>query len=297
MTVAKLSSFTAAANELHLTQSTLTTQIKQLEAHIGLELFNRTTRSVTTTDAGLSFLPVAEKLLSDFQTAIDDVSAQAQVKHGEVTLASSPSMLSSVLPSVVKSFRDNNPNIRFVMREESAGNIEKSVRQGEVDFGLGGNHSNQADLTYTPLLTDQYGVVSLDHQGQNDWQDLLDQKMIWLSSDTGIRAELERVLSNQKASLSLRDIELEVSSPSALAAMVSVGLGSSIIPALAASTPAFAQLNFKLLSKPKLVRTLYLIQRTGRTLSPASQRFIANLKPKLATTALMKGIEICLERD
>ena len=291
--MAERSSFTEAARELHLTQSTLTTQIKQLESNIGLELFNRTTRSVTTTDAGYSFLPVAKQLLNDFQTAIDDVSAQAQVKQGEVKLASSPSMLSSVLPRIVRNFRDTNPNIRFSMREESAGNIEKSVLQGDVDFGLGGNHSNQADLTYSPLLTDQYGIVSMEAESNSDWSDLLAQKMIWLSSDTGIRSELEKLFAEHRPSLSLDEIELEVSSPSALAAMVSSGLGRSIIPALAASTPAFAQLNFTLLDKPKLMRTIYLIKRRGRTLSPASQRFIKNLRSGLATTGLMQGIEVC----
>lgn len=292
VTVAEQGSFTAAANELHLTQSTLTTQIKQLEANVGLELFDRTTRSVQTTSAGESFLPVAKRLLSDFKTAIDDLSAQAQIKQGHIKLASSPSMLSGVLPALIKSFRTEHEGIHFLAREESAGHIENLVHNGSVDFGIGGNHSNLPDLTYHPLLTDQYGIVSSPAERLTDWRSLEPQQLIWLSSDTGIRNELERLCEVHHLPLDLSRVELEVSSPAALAAMVSAGLGASIIPALAASTAAFDGLTFLPLERPRLLRTVYLIQRLGRSLPPASQLFIEKIKQQLQQQRLPPGVSL-----
>jgi len=289
-TVAEHGSFTAAANTLHLTQSTLTTQIKQLEANVGLELFDRTTRSVQLTGAGESFLPVAQRLLGDFQTAIEDLSAQAQIKQGKIKLASSPSMLSGVLPGLVKSFREKQPNIHFLMREESAGHIENLVREGSVDFGIGGTHSDHPDLSYTPLLTDQYGVVTLPDKPLSNWHSLIPDQLIWLSTDTGIRTELERLYAQHNLPIDLGKIELEVSSPAALAAMVSVGLGASLIPALAASTAAFDALKFTPLENPRLLRTIYLIQRQGRALSPASQSFLDQIKQHLCEQPLPQGV-------
>ncbi|MFT6352829.1 MAG: DNA-binding transcriptional LysR family regulator, partial [Neptuniibacter pectenicola] len=66
--IAKSGSFTRAAENLHLTQSTLTATIKQLEEQVELKLFDRTTRRVMLTGEGENFFPVAEKLISDFDT-------------------------------------------------------------------------------------------------------------------------------------------------------------------------------------------------------------------------------------
>lgn len=295
--MAEQGSFTAAANHLHLTQSTLTTQIKQLESNVGLELFDRTTRSVELTSPGESFLPVAKRLLIDFQTAIDDLSAHAALKKGKITLASSPSMLTGILPNLVKQFHEQHPNIHFLMREESAGHIENMVLEGNVDFGIGGNHSNLLDLSYTPLLTDQYGIVAKPDSKLDRWSDLSPEKLIWLSSDTGIRTELERLYAEHQLPIDLGKIELEVSSPAALAAMVNTGLGASLIPALAASTPAFYALSFKPLKNPTLLRTIYLIQRRGRTLTPASQAFIHSLKNALKVKNLPEGVNVYTNND
>ncbi|MCV6612808.1 MAG: LysR family transcriptional regulator [Amphritea sp.] len=71
--VAQCGSFTQAAQRLHLTQSTLTATVKQLEQEIGLTLFDRTTRRVVLTREGQQFRSVAERLISDFDTAITDL--------------------------------------------------------------------------------------------------------------------------------------------------------------------------------------------------------------------------------
>ena len=78
LAVARDGSFTRAAESLHLTQSTLTGTIKQLEEQAGLTLFDRTTRQVLLSGEGERFLPVAERLLSDFDTAMTDLRAVAE---------------------------------------------------------------------------------------------------------------------------------------------------------------------------------------------------------------------------
>lgn len=288
--VAEEGSFTSAANSLHLTQSTLTTQIKQLESNIGLDLFDRTTRSVELTSVGESFLPVAKRLLNDFQTAMEDLYAQANLDVGMVKLAASPSIMSGILPNSVKKFRDQNPNVHFLMREETAEHIEDLVRDGSVDFGIGGNHSNHPDLSYVPLLTDQYGIVSLDEQGQASWQTLMPEKFIWLSIDNGIRRELMQFFRQHHLSIDLDKTELETSSTAAMAAMVKAGLGMAVIPAMAASTPTFDSLTFTPIEEPKLLRTIYLIQRVGRSMPPASASFVAVLKKHLQARPLPDGV-------
>ena len=294
VTIAEKQSFTLAAQRLYLTQSTLTAQIKQLESNLGVTLFDRTTRSVELTILGQSFLPIAKRLLNDYSTAIDEVFAQAQGKRGTVKLASSPSVLSGLLPNLVKSFRDENPQIGFLMHEYSAEKIEASVRDGTVDFGIGGNHSNHSDLRYTPLLMDQYGIVSLAKQQKLTWQSLTPKRLVWLSSDTGIRRELMDFVKQHKLSIDMESIELETSSPAALASMVTAGLGDGLIPAMAASTPAFSSLEFTPLEAPTLLRVIYLIERRERAIPPVSQHFIENIKEHLRKQPLPEAVTIAL---
>ena len=87
LAVAQLASFTRAADRLSLSQPALTICIRQLEDLVGVALFNRTTRRVRLTKAGEDFLPTAERLIHDFEAAIDDVRAIAERRHGRVSLA------------------------------------------------------------------------------------------------------------------------------------------------------------------------------------------------------------------
>ena len=84
--VAAEGSFTKAADSLHVTQSTLTSSIKVLEDEIGLQMFDRSTRSVMLTRQGISFLPTAQRLLRDLEDALDDLRMVAERDRGSVTV-------------------------------------------------------------------------------------------------------------------------------------------------------------------------------------------------------------------
>ena len=81
--VAEAESFTAAARQLFLTQSTLTKTIRELEQEIGLALFERTTRKVVLTTQGNAFLPVARRLLNDFELLLSDLREKSAGSSGE----------------------------------------------------------------------------------------------------------------------------------------------------------------------------------------------------------------------
>ncbi len=275
--IAGCGSFTRAAESLHLTQSTLTATIKQLEQQLGLSLLDRTTRRVLLTSEGERFLPVAERLLSDFDTAITDLQARAEHQQGQVGIAASPSVLTRLLPAVVHQYNQQFPNIGLYLRDDGAGGIEQRVLDNEVDFGIAGNHSNHPDLSYQPLLKDRYGiVVPADHPLSQapaaiDWQQLRHERLIYLSSDTGIRAQLSAVKVEDEVVLPLDGALLEVSNPAVLAALIEQRVGISILPALAAATPSFNNLYFRPLVRPLVEREVFILTRRGRSLSPAAQ--------------------------
>ena len=289
--VAQCGSFTRAAEALHLTQSTLTATIKQLEQDVGLILFDRTTRRVVLTGAGDRFQPVAERLLSDFDTALNDLRSLAEQQQGQVTIAASPSTISRLLPPVIQKYHSSFPNIYLSLRDENAAQIEQRVMDNEVDFGIGANHSNKTELNYQPVLKDRYGIVISDHsplQGKTElpWRILQQQKLLFLSADTGIRAQFNQMRQQSGIEIDDQQATIEVSTPSGVAALIRQQLGISILPALAASTESFKQLQFIPLTDPVIDREICLVTRKGRSLSPAGQSMLEMVKQHLKTMPL-----------
>jgi len=275
--VARCGSFTRAAEHLFLTQSALTATIKQLEQDAGLVLFDRTTRRVVLSAEGERFLPVAERLLSDFTAALTDLRAR---------VAGSPSVVTRLLPAALLQFRTRFPSIQVNIRDESAGSLEQRVLNNEVDFAVAGNHSQQPELEYAPLLRDRYGlVVPSDHplarHTQLSWQAIPDDHLLLLSQDTGIRAQLARFSQRGDIPIRLDRVQIEVSNPATMAALISQGLGISLLPALAADVHSFAGLVFIPLHEPEIEREICIITRKGRALSPAAAALLDTLREHL----------------
>ncbi len=295
--IAATGSFTRAADNLHLTQSTLTATIKQLEEQAGLKLLDRTTRRVLLTGEGEHFLPVAEKLISDFDTAFNDLQATASQQQGQVGVAASPSMISRILPQIIKNYHQQYPKIGIYLRDDNAGGIEQRVLENEVDFGLGGNHSHQPELNYTPVLKDRYGVVlTADHELAQEtelsWNTISRLPQVHLTEDTGTRSQLLKLEKVNQLDLKLSGAHIQVSTPAALAEMVSAGLGISLLPALAASTSAFDDLRFIPLSGPALQRQICIISRKGRALSPAAESLLTLIHQHFDSASLPRYVSV-----
>lgn len=294
--VASCGSFTKAAHNLHLTQSTLTATIKQLEEQAGLKLLDRTTRSVLLTGEGAGFLPVAEKLISDFDTAFSDLQAVATHQRGKVGIAASPSMIGRVLPDIIKSYHQQYPKIGIYLRDDNASGIEQRVLDNDVDFGIGGNHSAQSELNYKPVLNDLYGVVlphnhPLRKQNIIEWKDICELPQVHLTSDSGTRSQLLKLVESEHLNLNLQGSIIEVSTPAGLAEMVHAGIGISLLPALAASTRAFQHLVFIPLKSPTLNREICIISRKGRALSPAAESLLSMIEQQFKRANLPRHVE------
>ena len=298
--IATTGSFTRAADNLHLTQSTLTATIKQLEEQAGLKLLDRTTRRVLLTREGKGFLPVAEKLISDFDTAFSDLQATATQQQGKLGVAASPSMIARVLPAVIQQYHQMYPKISIYLRDDNAGGIEQRVLDNDVDFGIGGDHSQHPELNYQPVLSDRYGVVipashPLAKRSEITWEEISDLPQIHLTEDTGTRAQLFKLEKENNLNLPIHGAMIEVSTPAGLAEMVKTGLGISLLPALAASTSAFDQLRFVPLSNPVLSRQICIINRKGRSLGPAAETLLAMVNQYFSSTELPEYVELITE--
>jgi DNA-binding transcriptional LysR family regulator len=132
--VAELNGFTAAADALAKTQSTVSHQIRKLEKQLGKPLLARTTRNIALTPAGETFLADARALLTMAEKA--ESRLLANQLSGEVRLGVPEEVASSVLPAALSAFRRQQPNIRVAITVGVSGSLKRAVDGGELNLAL-----------------------------------------------------------------------------------------------------------------------------------------------------------------
>jgi DNA-binding transcriptional LysR family regulator len=137
LAIARLGSFTRAAEEIFVTQAGLSLMLKDLEAQVGARLFDRTTRSVRLTPAGQSLLPTARRMMADWEAATSNVGRLAAEAEQRVSLAATPLIASSVLPLWLQAFHETHPAARVSISDLDRREILLGIEAGELDVGLG----------------------------------------------------------------------------------------------------------------------------------------------------------------
>lgn len=283
LTVSRHRSFTRAALELNISQPALTMIIRQLEDIVGARLFDRTTRSVELTPEAQDFVPIAERLLGDFDIAIQDIRATARQRRGRVSIASVHSVATKLLPEVLSRLAEHNPAVHVRVRDGNSSDVRRRVRRNEVDFGIGSKDGDDAELEFAPFFRDQLGLLlPRDHplaKGRDvvRWEELEGQVFVGVSSDTATAPLLSGIPNLPN---SIQSPRYEVSTNSTLWALMESGLGVTTTPALSAPEPG-GTLRFCQLEEPTVWRTVYAIKRRGRALTPAAEELIGFLRTAL----------------
>ncbi|CDO07592.1 LysR family transcriptional regulator [Mycolicibacterium cosmeticum] len=147
--------FGRAAERLHMTQPPLSRQIQQLEAELGVQLIDRTTRSVTLTPAGIAFLPDARRILQLAESAALTVKRVPAGDLGTVVVGFTAASAHAVLPRLLERTRAKLPDVKLELREMvSAAQIE-GLMTGEIDLGMARPPLKRPGIVSRPLLHEQ----------------------------------------------------------------------------------------------------------------------------------------------
>lgn len=146
MELRHLTAFTAVAEELHfgraakrlqMAQPPLSQQIRQLEKELGVQLFERNTRSVRLTSAGESFLEPVRTVLDDLDTAVRAAKAAGRGEYGRVTIGFAGASSHETLPLLTRAVRAAHPGIELAMKGQTYANVALSrVADGSLDLGF-----------------------------------------------------------------------------------------------------------------------------------------------------------------
>ncbi|NER61134.1 LysR family transcriptional regulator [Pseudomonas sp. MAFF212428] len=277
--VAQSLSFAVACERLHLSQSALSLTIKSLEEGLGGRLFTRTTRNVTLTPEGESLLPLARRLLADWDNAEDEIRQRFTLQRGRVTLAAMPSFAGNLLPPILKAFRTRYPNIGVTVNDVINEQVLEMVRDRQVELGVAFEPFEGSSLVFTPLYIDRFiAVVPLDsplvQRQQVDWQTLLEHPFITLQRPSNVRVMLEEHLKVRDMKLA---VEFESHQLATVGRMVASGLGVSAVPALCAQQMQELGARCITLNDP-VERAIGVLTKPGHELSAAAQALFDSLR-------------------
>lgn len=279
VTVARLGSFTQAARRMHISQPALTVQIRQLEEMLGVQLFDRNTRSVTLTRVGAELVPQLERLQEEMDAVLAHTRELASGQRGVVRLACIPSFAASRLPEAILAFRRDHPHIAFTLKDANWNRVVAMVRSGDVDFGIADLLTTEPDLEFLPLMEDRMQVIFA--QGHPiaglkkvTLAKLAEHPMVMMDPETSARHTIDRAFAEAGC---YPPRACEVMYMATAVAMVRAGLGFTILPASAIEWRAHPHLAVRAIGDPGFVRRVGLIRRSGRTVAPAGEAFMKAL--------------------
>jgi Transcriptional regulator len=282
LALAKHLSFTRAAEELGISQPTLTVQIHQLEEILSVVLFDRNRRQVRLTEVGKNLLQPLEQLLTDLEAVLNFSSDHAQLKSGTIRIACLPSVAASLLPKAIRAFNQQYPGINIQIYDIDAEAIIEMVKLEQVDFGVGMTLLPDRDITIDSFLSDYLCVyypeghpLQIKKHRKIRLKDCAQYPLILTSRNGSIRKVLEHALMDEEIEI---NIASEANYMSTALAMVRENLGITILPASATLNGSMEGIDFAPIDSPHLHREIGITRKQSKRLSPAAESFLLTLK-------------------
>jgi DNA-binding transcriptional LysR family regulator len=272
LAVARHGSFSRAALEVGLSQSAVSLSVRQLEAELGLKLLDRTTRQVQLTAVGATLVASGSRLVDELDVTLMELRDIGVQHRGRVKMACVPAVARSLMPGCVAYCSEKWPNISFGIDDCAATDVVRKANRGEVEFGIASGDIANAELHIEPLMEDPFHLVCrrddpIAASGTATWAELSGRQLVMLNNTSGSRQVIEATLTRTRTKV---DVVLELAQPSSVLGMVEAGIGIAVVPQLAAPRPDDALLATCRLTGPSISRTILLLRRRDRSLSPAA---------------------------
>ena len=232
--VARLLSFTKAAEVLHMTQPAVTFQIRQLEEQFDTRLFDRAHNRVSLTEAGHVAFEYAETIFekySELENAIREITGNIS---GSLTLGASTTISEYMLPALLGDFNAKNPEVLLRLRVSNTEGIVSMVENNVIDLGVvEGPVTNKNLLVEVCRKDDLVVVVPPDHELANlesvTVEQMLEYPFICREEGSGTREVIAEHLKNQGISKHALKSCLELGSPEAIKGAIQAGMGVSVL--------------------------------------------------------------------
>lgn len=293
LAVEKTRHFTQAADILGVSQPTLSKQIHTLETTLGAPLFERIRGGVSLTAAGQTLLPLAQRMVADAEAAQEAVSDIVGLRRGEVRLGATPSLCSSLVPEVLRTFRAAHPDIQLYVNEGGSQDLIENLQAHTLDLALIVQPEDGVDdsLSAAPVLRESLVVASVADgppptpHAQIALSELEHTPLVMFRAGYDIRGVTLEAC--QKAGFTPK-FAVEGGEMDAVLAFVEAGLGVALVPSMVLANRPL--LRATPLAPPGMRRTIALAHRKRSVLPHAAQALRATLLHHVATQELPLGV-------
>ena len=272
--VVETGSFTKAGELLALTQSAISHIISALEIELGFTLLYRNRTGVSITNEGQKIFQHALDILNKAELLKQEAAAILGIESGTLKIGCFPSISAKILPDIILSYQKKFPKIDLQIFEGSYSEIESWVSTGVIDLGF--SAISPESLDFIPLFQDDMVViVSEDHPFSLNEEISINEmeSQSFIMPKSGCDIQLKQLFKENKVS---PNVKFELEDNNTILAMVSRGLGISIMPEILLDFKSLPLNTIKLL--PRISRTVGILLKSYKTASPASLSFIKETK-------------------
>ncbi|MFF0744857.1 transcriptional regulator CynR [Streptomyces sp. NPDC004111] len=273
LAVAEQGNFTRAAEELHISQPTLSQQIKQLERTLGVQLLDRTGRTVRLTDAGAVYTDHARRALRDLAAAERAVHDVQDLSRGHLRLGVTPTFTTYLVGPLTAELHARHPGVGLTLMEMTQDRIEAALLADGLDVGIAFAGSHLPGITPTALFTETLTLVTGTARTRAlprplPVDALKDEQLALLSGDFATRGHIDDYFAEHR---SAPRIAVEATSIQALTEIVQRTELATVLPE--AITHDHPHLTPVPLDPALPTRTVTLLHREGAYRSAAARAF------------------------
>ena len=284
--VSRLRSIRKAAEELHVAQSAVSRQIKNLEDEIGAALFERHPRGVRLTVAGAILAKYAHQTMLNLDRARSEIDDLRSLRRGTVSICTVEAGIADILPQVIGAFRRRYPSVKISVWVRGTHGVVEALANDDADIGLAFNTPRHPEIKVVARQKQQLNaVVAPDHPVAGHrtvrMSELRDHPIALPDASFGIRQLVDEI--QRSAGLSLEPALL-TDSIQALANFAKIGAGVSFLPFFAVKGDVQARklVAVPLADKQARKSSAEVIIHAGRQLPIAAEEFLAELKSALS---------------
>lgn len=273
--VARLLSYTRAAEELHLSQPAISMQIKQLEEHAGIALFEQLGKKTYLTEAGKKMRQFALAMLSQVKDSEDALAALRGATGGHLELAV-VSTAKYFAPQLLSAFYKPNVGITVKLSVNNREQVVQQLLDNRIDLAIMGRPPRELDAVAVAFAKHPHGIIAppehpMVKKKRISLKLLAKENFLIRESGSGTRTSMERVFRDHGVKVAS---SMELASNETIKQAVMAGLGLSYLSlhtvGLELATKKLVRLD--VIGTP-VVREWYVIQRKGKILSPLAERF------------------------
>ena len=277
---AKNLNFTAAANELFITQPAVTFQVKSFEEYCELKLFKKKGRRVYLTDEGKSLFEYAARIFQyekEIENAIDEM---RELKRGVLRLGTTKTYARYFMPLMITSFHKNFPNIKIQLNEGSSADMIYSLVDFKIDVAIIAKAIDHAGVNFFPFSREEMALIAapdypLAGKKEVSFKELAKEPFIMKEIGSGTRKLVEELFARAKCK---PNILMETSNTEFIKQLVNRGEGVSF---LVKEAVAAELKNKDLIEVPltghKILLEVNIAYLKGQVLSPPARAFVDTL--------------------